>query len=549
MLAACPAALRATSAMQAYVEAMQPGWNLGNTLDAIPDETSWGNPLVTRELIEEVAAQGFKSIRIPVTWDDHVGPAPDYAVDPAWMDRVEQIVGWSLDAGLYVMLNVHHDSGEWVKRLPTNREVVLARFDAIWRQIAARFREHSDRLMFESINEPDFERGDEATRAAWLEELNRRFFEIVRSSGGPNATRPLVLPAMRTNGAQLSLDALMGTFMRLDDPHLIATVHYYGFWPFSINLDGFTTFNDRVIEDIETQIDDAHDTFVARGIPVIVGEYGLIAFDKDHHGTAVERGEMLKFFEHYTHYARARGLTHMWWDNGQHLNRTTHEWRDPVLYETIMHSLTGRSSSTSTDLIFLPKGAPVRDVALGLNLHGNEFVSLADSEGILKAAADYTVVDGKLTIKADVLAAHAQGDLGEKEILTARFSAGPAWQIRVLHADLPTLARASGDVKKGMAIPVAFHGDLLATMQATYENGENAGPQAWTAYQEYLRSFAPDYAHNRITLLPEFFASTSGKPVNLTFHFWSGRTASYRLTIRGDRVTGRPVSPPARAAD
>src|SRR5579885_1180946 len=64
----------AQTPMQTYVQAMQPGWNLGNTLDAIPDETSWGNPLVTQAFIQQVAAQGFKSIRIPVTWMSHTGP-------------------------------------------------------------------------------------------------------------------------------------------------------------------------------------------------------------------------------------------------------------------------------------------------------------------------------------------------------------------------------------------------------------------------------------------------------------------------------------------
>jgi len=79
-----------------------------------PTETSWGNPLVTEEFIQQIAAQGFKSICIPVTWDPYMGPGPGHTVDPAWMNRVQQIVDWSLDAGHSVMLNVHHDSS-WVR--------------------------------------------------------------------------------------------------------------------------------------------------------------------------------------------------------------------------------------------------------------------------------------------------------------------------------------------------------------------------------------------------------------------------------------------------
>src|SRR5689334_20167630 len=79
----------AATPMQKYVDAMQPGINLGNTLDAIPNETSWGNPLVTQALMQRYAAAGYKSIRIPITWTDHMGPGPTYTVDPAWMNRVQ----------------------------------------------------------------------------------------------------------------------------------------------------------------------------------------------------------------------------------------------------------------------------------------------------------------------------------------------------------------------------------------------------------------------------------------------------------------------------
>ncbi|GJM69630.1 hypothetical protein HMSSN036_18460 [Paenibacillus macerans] len=108
----------AKKSMQAYVEAMQPGWNLGNTLDSTgSDETSWGNPRITRELIQQIAAQGYKSIRIPVTWDSHIGKAPDYTIEPAYLDRVEEVVNWALEAKLYVMINVHHDSWMWISHM------------------------------------------------------------------------------------------------------------------------------------------------------------------------------------------------------------------------------------------------------------------------------------------------------------------------------------------------------------------------------------------------------------------------------------------------
>lgn len=115
------------NSMQAVVEAMQPGWNLGNTLDATgEDETSWGNPRVTKELIQSNAAQGYKSIRIPVTWDVHLGDAPNYQIEPAYLDRVQEVVDWALDAKLYVMINLHHDSWLWVSHMEKNHDEVLA---------------------------------------------------------------------------------------------------------------------------------------------------------------------------------------------------------------------------------------------------------------------------------------------------------------------------------------------------------------------------------------------------------------------------------------
>ena len=191
------------SKMQSYVSAMQPGWNLGNTFDSFNtnepnngDETSWGNPLVTKEFIKEIRKQGFKSIRIPITWSGRMGGAPDYTINPAWMDRVQEVVDWSLQEGLYVMINLHHDNWMWINKAPENHDEVLAKYNAIWTQVADRFKNHSDKLMFESINEPFFDNVDVATQHAFLDELNTSFFHIVRASGGKNDVRPLVLPTL-----------------------------------------------------------------------------------------------------------------------------------------------------------------------------------------------------------------------------------------------------------------------------------------------------------------------------------------------------------------
>ena len=188
----------------AAVAAMQPGWNLGNSFDAVgADETAWGNPRVTEPFLNNIRAQGFNSIRIPVTWSNHHGAAPTYTIDSAWLNRVREVVNWALADGFYVMINIHHDSWQWINTMPTDRTNVLNRYNALWTQIATAFRDSPAKLVFESVNEPQFtgSSGD-AQNAQLLNELNTSFHRIVRASGGNNATRLLVLPTLHTSSEQ-----------------------------------------------------------------------------------------------------------------------------------------------------------------------------------------------------------------------------------------------------------------------------------------------------------------------------------------------------------
>lgn len=528
----------AATPMQTYVDAMQPGWNLGNSLDATGDETSWGNPAITQALIQQIAAQGFKSIRIPITWNHRMGAAPDYTIDPAFMARVQQVVDWSLDAGLYVMINLHHDSWLWLNTMGTNHDEMLAKYNAAWTQIANHFKNHSNKLMFESINEPTFN-VDTATQLTLLNEINTSFFNIVRSSGGGNAVRPLVLPTIWTNSSQEYLDSLNSTMASLNDTNLIATVHYYGYWPFSVNIAGETKFDETSITDITSSFDRLYNTFVANGIPVVIGEYGLLGFDNGVGG--IEHGEMLKYFEYFTQYAKSKSITHMLWDNGQHFNRSTFQWNDPELYNVIKASLTGRSSTAATDQIFIKQGASVTDASIALNLNGNSFVSLKNGNSTLKSGRDYTLSGSTLTVKASYLSKLTTGGTGEKAVLTAQFSAGAKWSIHVLYYNTPVLQNASGTTS-GFVIPTAFNGDRLATMEAVYAAGGNAGPQNWTSFKEFSYTFSPSYTNNQITLTQNFFNEVNDGVVNLKFHFWSGAVINYTITKSGTSVVGEAAS-------
>ncbi|WP_342416109.1 cellulase family glycosylhydrolase [Paenibacillus sp. FSL R10-2782] len=530
----------AASSMQSYVEAMQPGWNLGNSLDAVgADETAWGNPRITQALIQQIAAQGYKSIRIPVTWDKHIGAAPNYTVDAAYMNRVEEVVRWALDANLYVMLNVHHDSWLWVSSMEPKHDEVLARYNALWTQIANRFKDQPNKLMFESINEPRFSEGgttNEAKMNQMLQELNVSFHKIVRASGGNNAARPLVLPGLDTSPAQNKINELYNTITKLSDPNLIATIHYYGYWPFSVNIAGYTTFEKDTKNDVIQTFDNAYNTFVAKGIPVIVGEYGLLGFDKN--TGVIEQGEKLKFFEFLTYYMKEKKLTGILWDNGQHLNRTTYKWSDPELFNVMKSSLKGRSSNAVRDLIHLKKGTSVQDATVTLNLNGNQLSTLSANNKQLKQGTDYTLSGDTLTLKASLLTSlTTSGKYGENAVINAKFNKGADWNFKVIVYDTPTLSATEGTTQT-FTIPTDFRGSQLATMEAVYTNGGNAGPQDWTPYKEFGNTFAPAYDTNGIKLLPEFFNSVKDGEVTLKFHFWSGDVVTYKMTKSGTRVTG-----------
>ncbi|MFH8933264.1 cellulase family glycosylhydrolase [Streptomyces griseosporeus] len=524
------------------VAAMQPSWNLGNTLDAIPDETSWGNPPATRELLHTIRAQGFRSVRVPVTWTDHHTATAPYTIDPAWLDRVEQVVDWALAEGLYVVLNLHHDSWQWIAKMAGDHDHVRARFDALWTQIAHRFRNAPRTLLFESVNEPQFENATDAQKARFLNELNTSFHSIVRASGGANADRLLVLPTQYCTPSQPLMDDLAATIGALHDRNLVATVHYYSWYPFSVNIAGGTHYDATARKDLDDAFARMHDTFVARGIPVYLGEYGLLSWPDHFHPDRVERGEALKYLEHLGYRARAAGVTTALWDPFAYLDRTTLRWRDPALFAWIRSSWTTRSATASFDKVFVPRSRPVTDQSLTLDLNGTRFRGLWHDGTRLVAGRDYTLSGSRLTLTAPSLT-RLTGDraYGVNATLQARFTSGLPWVIEVITQDTPVLADATGTTGS-FTVPTLFRGDVLATLHATYADGGNAGPADWTPYQEFNKAFSPDYGNGAIVLTPDFLNTLrDGQPATLVFHFHSGATVTYQVTRSGDSVTGTVV--------
>jgi aryl-phospho-beta-D-glucosidase BglC (GH1 family) len=525
------------------VAAMQPSWNLGNTLDAIPTETSWGNPLVTKQLFDTVKALGFRSVRIPVTWGIHASATAPYTIDPTWMARVKQVVDWALEDGLYVDLNVHHDSWQWIENLPFDHDNVLARFEATWTQIAAQFKDEPGKLLFESVNEPQFKDASGASVSdteaeQCLDELQTAFFHIVRDSGGRNATRPLVL--FPINNAQDGMDGLAAEIASLHDPYLVATIHNYGFWPFTVNIAGYDTFNAQSQQDTLDLYSRIYSTFVSKGIPAYMGEWGTFKFPSWYNYNAIEPGEAYKFFELFEYEARINHVTTALWDPSLYIDRNTFQVKVPDLMALIQAGWKTRSGTGATDQLFVPKSGPITAWTTTLNLNGLTFKGLSAGSWELVKGRDYSIDGDQLTLTAATVTRLAGSQAyGVDSTLSVWFSNGVPWKINVITYGPVTQANATGDTTNGLVIPTQFNGDVLAEMQATYADGSAAGPASWTTYQEYGTAFVPDPTANTITMPPAFLnAINDGVPVTLTFYYWSGAKTTYTVTKSGTTVTG-----------
>ena len=297
------------------------GWNLGNTLDSNSGdvdnmwieafssrttrdyETMWGQPVTTRALIHMFKEAGFGAIRVPVTWYPHMGTvtvttykASDgtqrgrwdmstwtgYDVDPVWMARVKEVVGYVLDEGLYCILNVHHDTGAastgWLRADETVYNNVRERYCALWRQIATEFQSYDEKLIFESFNEMLDAKGtwnySSATANAVINKYNADFVETVRATGGNNVRRNLILNTYAASPIQQVLQDFVLPADGVKD-HLMAEVHSYS--PYNFAFDTSTpqeTFDANCDKEVRAIIDVVGTHLVGKGIPCVLGEYG-----------------------------------------------------------------------------------------------------------------------------------------------------------------------------------------------------------------------------------------------------------------------------------
>ncbi|MGN0352654.1 MAG: cellulase family glycosylhydrolase [Roseburia sp.] len=300
-----------------YVAQLGAGINIGNSLDAhgketvdeiTEYETQWYNPTITEDLFTLIKDNGFQTVRIPVTWEDHMNE--EGKIEEAWLERVKEVVTMAYEKDLYVILDVHHDT--WFYPSYENMYPALKKTEIVWKQIADYFQDYDDRLMFEGFNEPRLvgteEEWGKGTTESYLviNELNRKFVETVRNTGGNNENRYLLITAYRSGSQKDMLDAVKIP----NDRYLIFSAHSYAPNDFAQDKEGTAEWSEEEEQStipVDVDFEWLQEFMEENQIPVILTEFGAV--DKEN------QEEREAWCSYYVECAREAGIPYIWWDD------------------------------------------------------------------------------------------------------------------------------------------------------------------------------------------------------------------------------------------
>lgn len=357
------------SAANKFVKSMKIGWNLGNTFDAYSEqnksdemvyESDWCGIVTTRDMIDAVKAAGFQTIRIPVSWHNHVSADGSYTISEVWMNRVQEVVDYAVENEMHVILNIHHDNSiSYVYPAPEYMEQSKAYVAAVWSQVSERFADYDDHLIMEGLNEPrlvgtsdewwlDLGKQECVDAVRCINELNQIFVDTVRASGGNNQKRYLLVP-----GYAASLQGASNEYFELPQDikgnknKILVEVHGYTPYSFALQAPGENGSTDQwnaedasSTAEIDSLMDALYEKYVQNGVGVVIDEFGA----RDKNGNAQDRTD---FAAYYVSAAAERGITCCWWDNnafsggGENFgifHRATCEFLYPELVEGMMEA-------------------------------------------------------------------------------------------------------------------------------------------------------------------------------------------------------------------
>lgn len=370
-------------------EAMGLGWNLGNQLEAssggLPSETCWGNPEITKELIDTIKAQGFKTVRIPVSYLDMIGDGPDYKIDTDWLDRVQEVVDYVVNNDMFAIVNMHGDGyytvdHSWLLCAEDDdkQTEIKDKYGKVWTQIADRFKDYDQHLIFESMNEEfnnDYGKPDEKAYDN-INAYNQIFVDSVRATGSNNEKRWLLLPGWNTNidytaGDDYNFKIPTDKGCKADGKRIMISVHYYD--PFNFTIDENKTaktqwgkyavknYDNWGQEDyVDSQMALLNEKFVSHGYPVVIGEFGA----QDKTEKFADYNEFRRYWAEYLiKAAKKNGVVCVYWDNGYNgnkgfgiINRFDYTITQPDLIAGMMRAI------NSTDDYDIPSPAGYTEV-------------------------------------------------------------------------------------------------------------------------------------------------------------------------------------------
>lgn len=370
-------------------EAMGLGWNLGNQLEAssggLPSETCWGNPEITKELIDTIKAQGFKTVRIPVSYLDMIGDGPDYKIDTDWLDRVQEVVDYVVNNDMFAIVNMHGDGyytvdHSWLLCAEDDdkQTEIKDKYGKVWTQIADRFKDYDQHLIFESMNEEfnnDYGKPD-ANAYENINAYNQIFVDSVRATGSNNEKRWLLLPGWNTNidytaGDEYNFKIPTDNGCKADGKRIMISVHYYD--PFNFTIDENKTaktqwgkyavknYDNWGQEDyVDSQMALLNEKFVSQGYPVVIGEFGA----QDKTEKFADYNEFRRYWAEYLiKAAKKNGVVCVYWDNGYNgnkgfgiIDRNSLEITQPDLIAGMMRAI------NSTDDYEIPSPAGYTEV-------------------------------------------------------------------------------------------------------------------------------------------------------------------------------------------
>ena len=350
------------------VAQMGRGINLGNTLEP-PTEGGWNNPKAQESYFDAYVEAGFKTVRIPITWDKHTGSLAPYTVDASWLARVEEIVDWGLERDMFVIINAHHEG--WLKENFGN-PAVRERFDSIWSQVSVHFKGKSEKLFFELLNEP--RTGDhEGLSQVQIDEANERLMGIIRKD---HPTRIIVYSGKGWAGS----DDLMAARVP-DDPFIMGYFHSYDPWDFAGESNGtWGSAGDR--NAIYAKFSKVRTWADQNNVEVLLGEFGAM-WDCDYNSRML----------HYATYVRGcleNNFAFTVWDDGgwfEVLHRSNLSWQDSkdILMHTTLQSpdnlVLRVVNDTSVQVGWKPGAGPCDTILIERRVNNGAFLPLGGTHG------------------------------------------------------------------------------------------------------------------------------------------------------------------------